>query len=144
MEKDKVNKDKSMARNSPFKSKEEVLKTLADLGKKVLETGEIKEEVTTADQTSTTEYLSALKETLTAINQEIKDCTNTEEKLMLYKQRAHIIDKVEEEKKNQRHFNENREAENRSHSKAVFAVVASVAVGTGSLVAKSLLENKRT
>lgn len=144
MEKDQVNKDKSIPRNSPFKSKEELLKTLADLGKKVMETGEIKEEVTAADQTSTTEYLSTLKETLTAINQEIKDCTNTEEKLMLYKQRANIIDKMEEEKKNQRHFNENREAENRSHSKAVFAVVASVAVGAGSLVAKSLLENKRT
>ncbi|KYG58469.1 hypothetical protein [Planococcus maritimus] len=109
-----------------------------------METGEIKKEVTTADQASTSEYLSALEVTLTAINQEIMNCTDTEEKLMLYKQRANIIDKMEEEKKNQRHFNENREAENRIHSKAVFAVVASVAVGAGSLVAKSLLENKRT
>lgn len=142
MEKDKANKDKSMLRSSPFKSKEEVLKTLADFAKKVLETGEIKEEVTTADQASTSEYLSTLKETLTAINQEIKDCTNTEEKLLLFKQRENIVDRMEEEKKNQRHFNENREEENRSHSKGVFVVVASVAVGAG-FVAKALLEDKK-
>ncbi|MBU9673860.1 hypothetical protein KQ939_09950 [Planococcus sp. CP5-4] len=144
MERDKESKDKAMSRNPQFKSKEDVLKTLADFGKKVLETVEISEEVTTADQASTSEYLSTLKEALNAINQEIKNCTNTEEKLMLYKQRENVMDRMEEEKKNQRHFNENREAENRSHSKAVFAVITSVAVGAGSLVAKSLLENKRT
>ncbi|WP_260804554.1 hypothetical protein [Planococcus maritimus] len=39
MEKDKPNKDKSMPRNSPFKSKEELLKILADLGKKFWKQG---------------------------------------------------------------------------------------------------------
>ena len=143
MEKNKEIKDQFIQGTDTLKSNAEAAKTLADLAKEVLETGGISEEITKADQESTSEYFSSLKETLNAINQEIKDCKNPDEKSMLYKQREDVMNRMKEEKENQRHFNDNREDKNRSHSKGVFAIVATAALGVGGYAAKLLLESKK-
>lgn len=144
MKKDKEIYNEPMLGNDGLKSSAEAAKTLADLGKEVLKTGGISEEITKADQESTSEYISSLKETLKAINQEIKECKNLDEKSMLYKQRDDVMNRMKEEKENQRHFNNNREDKNRNHSREVFAVVTTVAIGAIGYTAKFLLENKRT
>ena len=144
MEKNKEIKDQSIQGNETLKSNAEAAKTLADLAKEVMRTGGISEEITKADQKSTSEYLSFLKETLNAINQEIKDCKNPDEKSMLYKQREDVMNSIKEEKENQRFYNDNREDKNRSHSRGVFAIVAVAALGAGGYAAKFLLESKKS
>lgn len=144
MRKNKEINDEPILGNDTLKSSAEAAKTLADFGKEVLETGEISEEITKADQESTSVYLSSLKETLKTINQEIKDCKNFDEKSILYKQRDDVMNRMKEEKENQRYYNNNREDKNRNHSREVFAVVTTVAIGAIGYTAKILLENKRT
>ncbi|MCP2035482.1 gas vesicle protein [Planomicrobium sp. HSC-17F08] len=136
-------KDQSIPGNDTLQSSAEAAKTLADLGKEVLKTGEISEGITKADQQSSSEYLSSLKEILTAINQEIKECKNLDERSMLYRQREDVMNRMKEEKENQRHYNDNREDKNRNHSRNIFASVAAVALGAGGIATKILLENKR-
>lgn len=134
-------KYQSKLENDTLESKAETAKTLADLAKEVLRTGSISEEITKADQKSTSEYLSSLKETLNALNQEIKDCINSDEKSMLYKQREAVMNRMREEKENQRIFNDNREDKKRSHLKGVLAIVTTVAIGA---TAKFFLDNKNS
>lgn len=137
-------KDQSKLENDKPNNSAEAAKTLGDLAKEVLESGGISEDITKADQESSSEYFSSLKETLNAINQEIKDSTNPDEKSMLYKQRVDIITRMKDEKENQRNFNDTREDKNRNHSRGVFATVAAVALGAGSVAAKIFIDSKRT
>lgn len=129
--------------DSTFKSNAEAAKIVADLAKDVLDTGENSEKITEADQKSTSEYFSSLKDALSAINQEIKDCKTLDEKSMLYKQREDILNRMKDEKESQRNFNDNREDKNRSHSKGVLAIVTTVAIGAAS-AAKFFLDNKKS
>ncbi|WP_416144133.1 hypothetical protein [Planococcus koreensis] len=141
--KNKEIKNQSILQNDTLESSDETVRILADLGKEAMKTGEISEEITKADQESSSVYLSALKETLNAIKQEIKDCKDPDEKSVLYKQREDVMNRMKEEKENQRHFNDNREDKNRSHSKVIFGSIAAVALGAGGYVTKILLESKR-
>lgn len=129
--------------DSTFKSNAEAAKIVADLAKDVLDTGGNTEKITEADQESTSEYFSSLKDALSAINQEIKDCKTLDEKSMLYKQREDILNRMKDEKENQRIFNDDREDKNRNHLKWVLAIVTTVAIGaTGAL--KLFLDNKKS
>lgn len=144
MEKNIESTNQTIEGQDTLKSSADAVKILADLGNEALETGKISDEITIADQESTSEYLSSLKETLNAINLEIKECVSPDEKSLLYKQREDVMNRMKEEKENQRHYNENREDKNRNHSKSIFAVVATVAIGAGGFAAKYLLDTKRT
>lgn len=137
-------KYQSKLENDALESKAETAKTLVDLAEEVLRTGGISEEITKADQESTSEYLSSLKETLNALNQEIKDCINSDEKSMLYKQREDVMNRMKEEKENQRLYNDSREDKNRIHSRGVFTIVAAAALGVGGYAAKILLDIKKS
>ena len=144
MGKNKEIKDQSILENDTPNNSAETAKTLADLAKEAMESGGISEDITKADQESSSEYLSSLKETLNAINQEIKDSISLDEKSMLYKQREDIMNRMKKEKENQRNYNDAREDKNRSYSKGVFATVAAVALGAGSVAAKLFIDSKRT
>ena len=144
MKKNKDIKNPSIPGNNQFKFSDETVENLAELGKEVLNTGKISKEITEADHESTSKYFSSLNVSLNAINQEIKDCVNLDEKSMLYKQREDVMDRMKEEKENQRHYNDNREDKNRSHTGGVIAIVAAAALGAGGYAAKFLLENKKS
>lgn len=143
MGKNKEIKDQSILGNDIFESSADAAKILADLGKEVLKTGKISEEITKADRESSFTYLSSLTETLKAINQEIKDCIDSDEKSMLHKQRKDVMNSMKEEKENQRQYNDNREDKNRTHSNGIFAIVTAVGIGALGYTAKHLLENKK-
>lgn len=143
MEKNKEIKSEFLQEDSTFKSNAEATKIVADLAKDVLDTGGDSEKITEADQKSTSEYFSSLKDTLNAINQEIKDCNTLDEKSMLYKQREDVLNRMKEEKENQRNFNDNREDKNRGHSNRVLAIVTTVAIGATGAV-KFFLDNKKS
>lgn len=143
MGKNNGTKDQSILGKDSHPSNTEAVKSLADLAKEVLKSGKISEEITKADHESTSEYFTSLNASLNAINQEIKDCANSEEKSMLYRQREDVMNRMKEEKENQRQYNDNREDKNRKHSRETFAVVTAVAIGALGYTAKFLLENKR-
>lgn len=142
MEKNKEIKSQFSQEDSTFKANAEAAKILAELAKDVLEKGGHNEKITESDQESTSKYFSSLQDALNAINQEIKDCKTLDEKVMLYKQREDVLNRMKDEKDNQRAFNDNREDKNRSHSKGVFAVVTAVAIGAVGTV-KLYLDNKK-
>lgn len=142
MEKNKEIKSQFSQEDSTFKANIEAAKVVVELAKDVLEKGGNSEEITESDQKSTSEYFSSLQNALNAINQEIQDSKSLDEKSMLYKQRDDVLNRMKDEKDNQRAFNDNREDKNRSHSKGVFAVVTAVAIGAAG-TAKLYLDNKK-
>lgn len=60
---------------------------------------------------------------------------------MLYKQREDILNRMKDEKENQRSFSNIREDKNRNHSKEVLAIVTIVAIGAAG-AAKIFLDKK--
>lgn len=143
MEKSKEINSQFLQEDNIFNSNAEAAKIVADLAKDVLDTGGSSEKITEADQKSTSEYFSSLNNALSAINQEIKDCKSLDEKSMLYKQREDVLNRMKDEKENQRIFNDNREDKNRNHAKGVLAIVTTVAIAAA-IAAKFFLDIKKT
>lgn len=112
MEKNKEIKSQFSQEDSTFEANVEAAKVVVELAKDVLEKGGNSEEITESDQKSTSEYFSSLQNALNAINQEIQDSKSLDEKSMLYKQRDDVLNRMKDEKENQRAFNDNREDKN--------------------------------
>lgn len=131
-------------RNIDLQTGIEASKTLAELAKEVLKYGKRSEDITKADQQSTTEYYHALTNTLEAVNKELSECHDLDEKSALYKQREDILNRMQEEKEKQRYYHNEREDKDRNQSKHLFAVVATIALGAGTVAAKMLIDTRRT
>jgi len=102
------------------------------------------EKVTENDTTSTSEYMSALNDALNSVNKEVLDSKSSDEKSNLYKQREDILNRMREEKENQRIYQDNREQNERNQNKFILGVVGAVALGFGNTLIKGLLENKKS
>lgn len=122
----------------------ETAKILSDFGKEVLKFGKSSDENSKADQKSTSEFNNSLADTLISINKEIENCTDPDLKNSLYKQREDLLNRLEKEKENQRQYNSNREDKDRTQAKGIFATVAFVALGAGSVALKLLIDNKKS
>lgn len=121
----------------------EAAKTLADLAKEVLKFGKSSVEITIADQQSSSEYNTSLSNTLNAINKEISESNDPEEKSVLYKQREDLLNRMREEKENQRLFNNEREEKDREQGIGLFKIVTVVALGGAGAVATKLFLDQR-
>lgn len=136
------NKNKIPA-NKTVTESVEAAKIIADLAKEALKFGKSSDYVTKADQQSSSEYNASLSNTLQAINKEISDCNDSEERLSLYKQREDILNRLREEKENQRQFNNQREEEDRNQANSYLAIVTAVVLGAGVVATKYLLGQKK-
>ncbi|TKI71920.1 hypothetical protein FC756_03755 [Lysinibacillus mangiferihumi] len=136
--------EKIIPENDTVKASAEAAKILANLAKEALKFGKSSEDITKADQQSTSEYNTALSDTLNAINKEISECDDPEEKSRLYKQREDVMNRMREEKEKQRQNNNEREEKDRNQATGLFAIVTAVALGAGAIATKLLLDNKKT
>ncbi|MGN7409438.1 hypothetical protein [Sporosarcina sp. SAFN-010] len=130
--------------NNTLKENIEAAKVLVDFAKEALNFGRSGKEVTLADQYSTSEYNKGLLETLNYINKEIDKADETLGKSNLYKQREDILNRMREEKENQRLYNNEREASDRNLATGLVTVVAVVALGAGGVATKILLDSKKS
>ena len=121
----------------------EAAKTLADLAKEVLKFGKSSVDITIADKQSSSEYYTSLSNTLNAINKEISEYNDFEEKSVLYKQRVDLLNRMREEKKNQRLFNNEREEKDREQGIGLFKIVTVAALG-GAVATKLLLDQRKS
>lgn len=139
---DENNKSSNLGKDT-FKANAEAAKTIADLAKDALNFGKSSEEYIKADRQSTSEYIAALNETLTAINEEIKNTHDSELNSQLYKQRQDILNRIESEKERQRDFFKNNDKKDKEFSKGLIGIVTAVALGAGTIAAKFFIENKK-
>jgi len=125
-----------------FKLNSDVIKNISELAKEIVRnTNGVK--ITENDTISTSEYMGSLGETLSNVNKEILESDSSEEKSHLHKQREDILNRMKEEKENQRTYQTNREEKERKHIKAIFGFVCAISLGAGSVVLKTLLEDKK-
>ncbi|ODV57255.1 hypothetical protein [Lysinibacillus fusiformis] len=126
-----------------FKLNTDVIKNISELAKEIVRnTNGVK--ITENDTISTSEYMGSLGETLINVNKEILESDSLEEKSRLHKQREDILNRMREEKENQCTYQANREEKERKHIKAIFGFVCAVSLGAGSVVLKTLLEDKKS
>lgn len=102
------------------------------------------EKITENDTTSTSEYMSGLKDALNSVNKEIQGSESSEEKSGLYKQREDVLNRMKEEKENQRDYQSNREQNERNQIKFILGVFMTVALGVGSAIITTMLEDKKS
>ncbi len=125
-----------------FKLNSDVIKNISELAKEIVRnTNGVK--ITENDTISTSEYMGSLGETLKNVNKEILESDSSEEKSRLHKQREDILNRMSEEKENQRTYQANREENERKHIKVIFGFVCAATLGAGSVVLKTLLEDKK-
>lgn len=125
-----------------FKLNSDVIKNISELAKEIVRnTNGVK--ITENDTISTSEYMGSLDETLKNVNKEILESDSSEEKSRLHKQREDILNRMREEKENQRIYQDNREEKERKHIKTIFGFVCALTVGASGVVLKTLLEDKK-
>lgn len=140
---EKKNSNASFEGNK-LKANLEAAKPIADIAKEALKFGKSSEEYIKADNHSTINYMATLKETLTAINEEIKNTNDSDLKSQLYKQRQDILIRLETEKEHQRSFFKDFDNKDKDFSKGLMGIVTAVALGAGTIAAKLLLDNKKS
>lgn len=140
---EKKNSNASFEGNK-LKANLEAAKSIADLAKEALKFGKSSEEYIKADNHSTIDYMTTLKETLAAINEEIKNTNDSDLKTQLYKQRQDILTRLETEKEHQRSFFKELDNKDKDFSKGLVGIVTAVALGAGTIAAKLLLDNKKS
>ncbi|WP_342530093.1 hypothetical protein MKX57_16180 [Lysinibacillus sp. FSL M8-0216] len=122
---------------------EEVIKNISGIAEEIIRNTN-SEKVTENDTISTSEYMASLNEALKSVDKEIQECKSFEEKSDLHKQREDILNRMREEKENQRNYQANREENERKHIKYIFGFVGAIALGVGSVALKTLLEDKKS
>ena len=132
-----------MVDNNYKNNPEDVTEHISEIAKEIIRNSN-SEKVTENDTTSTSEYMSNLKDALNSVNKEIQKSESFEEKSDLYKQREDILSRMREEKANQRVYQAEREQNERTHNKYILGVVGAVALGVGGTVLKALLEGKKS
>lgn len=132
-----------MVDNNYKNNPEGVTEHISEIAKEIIRNSN-SEKVTENDTTSTSEYMSNLKDALNSVNKEIQKSESFEEKSDLYKQREDILNRMREEKANQRVYQADREQNERTHNKYILGVVGAVALGVGGTVLKTLLEGKKS
>lgn len=122
---------------------EDVIKNISGIAEEIIRNTN-SEKVTENDTISTSEYMASLNEALKSVDKEIQECESFEEKSDLHKQREDILNRMREEKENQRNYQANREENERKHIKYIFGFVGAIALGVGSVALKTLLEDKKS
>ncbi|KGR89471.1 hypothetical protein [Lysinibacillus odysseyi] len=129
--------------NNNYKNNlEDATRNISEVAKEILRNSN-SEKVTENDTTSTSEYMSNLKDALNSVNKEIQESESFEEKSELYKQREDILNRMREEKANQRVYQADREENERTYNKQILGVVGAIALGVGTTVLKTIIENKK-
>lgn len=119
------------------------IKDMSELAREIIRNSN-SEKITENDAISTSEYMSGLNDVLNSIDKEIQGCDSSEAKSDLYKQREDVLNRMREEKENQRAYQLNREQNERNYNKYILGVVGVAVLGAGGKMIKGLLEDKKS